>query len=187
VYTDVAVFHNAYGDLLALGNPKIGAGQPPLPAGSLLVGFQYQNGIRGSTNGFEIAPDFRMTPWWQVKASFSYLRFNLTTTPDLQNMQTLTMLHGSSPNNQGSIQSLIDLPKRFEFDQTIRYVSALPAQHVKAYVTGNARLGWKPMDGLELSVTGENLFQPHHAEFGIEPAPNVEIKRSVYAKVVWTR
>lgn len=187
VYTDVAVFHNSYGELLALGAPTVGPGQPPLPPGSLLVGFQYKNGIRGSTSGFEVAPDFRVTPWWQVKASFSYLRFNLTAKPDLRNMQTLTLLHGSSPNNQGSIQSLIDLPKRFEFDQTVRYVSALPAQNVKAYVTGNARLGWKPMDGLELSVTGENLFQPHHAEFGIEPAPNVEIKRSVYAKVVWTR
>ncbi|HEX2917959.1 MAG TPA: TonB-dependent receptor [Edaphobacter sp.] len=187
VYTDVAAFHNTYGELLALGAPTIGPGQPPLPTGSLLVGFQYKNGIRGSTSGFEIAPDFRMTPWWQVKASFSYLRFNLETKPDLGNMQTLTLLHGSSPNNQASIQSLIDLPKRFEFDQTVRYVSALPAQKVKAYVTGDARLGWKPMEGLELSVTGQNLFQPHHAEFGIEPAPNVEIKRSVYAKVVWTR
>jgi iron complex outermembrane receptor protein len=126
-------------------------------------------------------------PWWQVKTSFSYLRFNLAAKPDLGSTDTVTMLHGSNPNNQGSIQSLINLPKRFEFDQTIRYVSALPAQNVRAYVTGSARLGWKPVKGLELSVTGDNLFQPHHAEFGIDPAPNVEIKRSVYAKVVWTR
>jgi iron complex outermembrane receptor protein len=187
IYTDVAVFHNSYGDLLALGAPSIGPGQTPLPPGSLLVGFQYKNGIRGSTTGFEVAPDFRVTPWWQIRGSFSYLRFDLGAKPDLGNMETLTLLHGSSPNNQESIQSLIDLPKRFEFDQTVRYVSALPAQKVKAYVTGNARLGWKPTEGLEFSVTGENLFQPHHAEFGIDPAPNVEIKRSVYAKVVWTR
>ncbi|HEU4635606.1 MAG TPA: TonB-dependent receptor, partial [Edaphobacter sp.] len=187
VYTDVDVFHNSYGDLIAVGNPTVTPGTPPLPANSLLVSFPYQNGIHGSTDGFEIAPDFRVTRWWQVKAAVSYLRFNLTNKPELKNTQTVTTLHGSSPNNQGSIQSMIDLPKRFEFDQTIRYVSALPAQEVKAYVTGDARLGWTPVEGLEFSVTGQNLFQPQHAEFGIDPAPNVEIRRSVYAKVVWKR
>ena len=62
---------------------------------------------------------------------------------------------GSSPRHQVVIQSLVNLPKKLEFDQTYRYVSALPAQ-----------TGWKlPNDGreirlaltreLELSVGGQ--------------------------------
>jgi hypothetical protein len=40
--------------------------------------------------------------------------------------------------------------------------------------------------GFDISIAGQNLLQPHHAEFGISPGPNVLIKRSVYAKLVWT-
>jgi hypothetical protein len=58
---------------------------------------------------------------------------------------------------------------------------------VPAYKTGDIRLGRHVASGFDLSVTGQNLLQPHHAEFGISPAPNVMIKRSVYAKLVWTR
>jgi hypothetical protein len=35
----------------------------------------------------------------------------------------------------------------------------------------------------ELSITGQNLLQPHHAEFGGEPGPLIQIKRSAYGKV----
>jgi len=40
---------------------------------------------------------------------------------------------GSSPHNQITFQSRFNLPKGFEFDQTYRYVSALPAQQVKGF------------------------------------------------------
>jgi iron complex outermembrane receptor protein len=100
---------------------------------------------------------------------------------------TLTSLHGSSPNSQAFLHSQIDIAKKFEFDPSIRYVSALPAQSVRAYVTADDRLGWNPTKSLSLSLTGQNLFQPHHAEFGISPDPMVQIKRSIYAKIVWTR
>lgn len=100
---------------------------------------------------------------------------------------TLPILLGSSPTHQVVLQSQFNLSKKLEFDQTYRYVSALPAQAVEAYNTADVRLGWHPVKGLELSLTGQNLLQPHHAEFAIDPGPNVLIKRSVYAKVVWTR
>ena len=54
-------------------------------------------------------------------------------------------------------------------------------------MTGDVRVGFQGIRNLDLSVSGENLFQPHHAEFGITPGPNVLIKRSIYAKLMWTR
>jgi outer membrane receptor protein involved in Fe transport len=100
---------------------------------------------------------------------------------------TLTSLHGSSPNSQAFVHSQFNLPRRFEFDQNFRYVGALPAQSVRAYVTADARLGWNPTKSIGLSVVGQNLFQPHHGEFNISPQPMVLIKRSIYAQIVWTR
>lgn len=118
--------------------------------------------------------------------AYSYLHVDLHDVPGFNYPATLTTLHGSSPNSQVSARSLIDLPKHFEFDQTFRYVGALPAQNVPAYETADIRFGRHVAPGLDLSIVGQNLLQPHHAEFGIDPGPNVGIRRGVYAKLVWT-
>ena len=83
------------------------------------------------------------------------------------------------------IQSSLDLPKGLEFDQTLRYVSNLPAQQVRAYATADVRFSWHATRSLDLSVVGENLLQPQHAEFGGDPGGLVGIKRTAYAKITW--
>jgi iron complex outermembrane receptor protein len=187
VYFSVSGFHNVYDDLIAQGAPFLGnATTPPFEPGSLLIGFQYRNGIRGTTDGFEMAPELQATSWWRFKAAYSYLHVNLEDVPGFNYPLTLTTLHGSSPNSQVVARSQIDLPKHFEFDQTFRYIGALPAQGVEAYETADVRFGRHLSPGLDLSVVGQNLLQPHHEEFGISPGPNVGIKRGVYAKLVWT-
>ncbi len=187
IYAQLTAFHNVYGDLIAQGAPTVLAGAPPFPPGSFVIQFQYQNGVRGTTDGFEFAPDWQPAAWWQIKAAYSYLHFNLENKPGFSSTTTLTALHGSSPNSQAVIRSLVNLPNKFEFDQTVRFVGSLPAQNVRRYVTADVRLGRHVTRGLDFSMVGENLFQPHHGEFGIDPGPNVQIKRSVYAKLVWTR
>jgi iron complex outermembrane receptor protein len=92
---------------------------------------------------------------------------------------------GSSPHHQVVIQSFLNLPKKFEFDQTYRYVSALPTQLVGSYGTADVRLGWRFTRYFGLSLVGQNLLQPHHAEFGGDPGSLVGIKRSVYAKITF--
>jgi hypothetical protein len=93
------------------------------------------------------------------------------------------------PLKQLSLEQLgkieVTTASKLEFDQTYRYVSALPAQTVASYGTVDARLGWHVTPQLELSVVGHNLLQPHHAEFGGDPGGHVGIKRSGYAKITW--
>jgi iron complex outermembrane receptor protein len=187
IYFTAAGFHNVYDDLIAQGAPFLGtATTPPFPPGSLLIGFQYRNGIRGTTDGFELAPEWQPLSWWRFKTAWSYLHVNLDDVPGFDYPLTLTTLHGSSPNSQVVARSLIDLPGHFEFDQIFRYIGALPAQGVEAYETGDVRFGRHLSPGLDVSVVGQNLLQPHHEEFGISPGPNVGIKRGIYAKLVWT-
>jgi iron complex outermembrane receptor protein len=92
---------------------------------------------------------------------------------------------GSSPQHQVLAQSSLDLPKRLSLDLSFRYVSALPAQTIAAYSTGDARLGWSVGHNLEFSVVGSNLLQPYHVEYASDPGPNVAIRRNFYVKVVW--
>lgn len=185
-YVAVSAFYADYNDLVAQGAPTISfAATPPPP--HLLALFQYVNGIRGNTKGIEIAPDWQPSRWWELKGSYSYLHLNLADLAGGENNLTLPMLMGSSPSHEAEVQSRFNLPKRFEFDQIYRYVSALPAQEVRAYHTADVRVGWHASKQVELSLVGQNLLQPHHAEFGIDPGPTVLIKRSIYAKIVWTR
>lgn len=196
LFFDFAGFHNAYHDLIAQGPLKlVPTPTPPLPPTALLLQLQYLNGIHGNTDGAEIGPDWRPTSWWQFKVSYSYLHVHLGDQKGFTDTVTLTTLHGSSPNSQVMMRSLINLPHRFEFDTLVRYVGELPAQNVPRYTTADIHAGWHDVPvkflgfrHLDFSVVGQNLLQPHHAEFGIAPGPNVGIKRGIYAKlVVWSK
>jgi len=81
----------------------------------------------------------------------------------------------------------LNLPGDFDMDLTYRYVSAVTNQKIPAYHTGDARLTRTLGRDFELSVVGQNLFQPHHPEYGGAPGAIVEIRRSAYLKVSWKR
>jgi iron complex outermembrane receptor protein len=185
-YVDVAVFHNSYNDLVSFGAGTITVDQTPDPL-HLTLHFPYVNGIRGHTDGFEIAPDWQPASWWQLKAAYSYLNLDLNLRSTSTDTGAVSTDEGSSPHNQVGVQSRFNLPKRFEFDQTYRHVSALPAQSVSSYSTADLHFAWAANRQVELSVVGQNLFQPQHIEFGRDPGPLVGIKRSIYAQVTWRR
>jgi iron complex outermembrane receptor protein len=86
-----------------------------------------------------------------------------------------------------SFQSLFNLPKHLELDETYRFSGALPAQAVRSYSTADLRLGWHFGEDLDFSVVGQNLLQPSHVEFAGDPGPLVGIERSVYVKMTWKR
>ena len=187
LYLSATGFYNAYRNIIAVGALKVGTPTvPPYPPGTRLFTVNYINGIHGATDGAEVGPDLQAASFWRIRPGFSYLNVDLSNEPGSTNTLTLNSLRGSSPTYQAFIQSNVNLPRHFEFDQSFRYVDSLPAQKVRAYTTADARIGWNPSKNFSVSVTGQNLLQPHHAEFGIDPPPTVSIKRGVYAKLVWS-
>jgi len=183
-YVDLALFFNDYNDIYSFQVEAPFLETTPAPVHAVLP-LLTSNGIRGNTKGFEIMPDWKPLNWWEFKAGFSHLEMELENKPGSNDPSSVSGYEGSSPRNQVVIQSLVDLPKKFEFDQTYRYVSALPAQTVGSYQTMDARVGWHLTRQLELSIGGQNLLQPHFAQFGGDPGGPVEVRRSVYGKVVW--
>jgi iron complex outermembrane receptor protein len=136
----------------------------------------------GATNGGEISPDWKVTHWMDFKATYSYVSLNFQDKATHTKTSQVSSYEGSSPHNEATAQILFHLRKGLEFDPTYRYVGALPALGVNAYHTADARLGWRFAKEFELSVTGQNLFQPRHAEFG-----PVLVERSAYAQITWRR
>jgi len=181
---DIAAFYNNYDNLLSIEPGTPFSETPPAPT-HVVVPFFFGNGLSGNTAGFEIAPDWTPTSRWRLRGSYSYLYIDLSTRAGSQDTTTVTSTEGSSPHHQVTIQSSLDLPKRLEFDQTLRYVSDLPAQQVRAYTTADVRFSWHATRSLDLSVVGQNLLQPQHAEFGGDPGGLVDIRRTVYAKITW--
>jgi iron complex outermembrane recepter protein len=183
-YLDVAAFHNNYKDVYSfqVGAPFLQTSPLPVHA---IIPLLTSNGIRGTTKGFEVAPDWKPTSWWELRPSYSHLETDMEDGPGSNDPTSVAGYEGSSPRHQATVQSFLTLPKKLEFQQTYRYVSALPAQAVKSYSTADARVGWLFIRQMEFSVVGQNLLQPSHAEFGGDPGELVGIKRCVYAQITW--
>jgi iron complex outermembrane recepter protein len=187
LYVDVAAFYNHYGDLFSediTGGPFIETIPGPP---HILIPAEFGNGLVGTTKGGEIAPAWKVTGWWQLQASYSYLQMDLKRGTGSMDIGTAPIVEKSSPKHEVMIQSAFDLSKAFTLDLDYRYISALPGELVNAYSTADARLAWKVTEHLQLSVVGRNLFQPYHYESNGDPGPLVGIKKSACGQITWTR
>ncbi len=183
LYLDIAAFYNDYTHLQSIEPGVPFLENSPSPS-HVVLPFLFRNALLGKTAGFEIAPDWTPTHWWRLRGSYSYLHMDLSKTSTSQDASTARSAQGSSPQHQVLVQSSLDFTRRFALDQTLRYVSALPAQQVRAYVTADAGFTWRARTGLNLSIVGQNLLQPHHAEYAGDPGA-VGIKRGIYGKITW--
>jgi iron complex outermembrane recepter protein len=180
-YLDIAAFHNRYNDLTSYGVPTISIVPSPPPY-SILVSLPFANGIMGSTDGGEVAPDWKATSWMELRAAYSYVTLDLEDKATHTKTSYVSSYEGASPHNQGTAEVILSLPKGFEFSPTYRYTGSLPVQLVNSYQTVDARLGWRFAKNFELSLVGQNLLQPRHPEFG-----SVLVERGGYAQIIWRR
>jgi iron complex outermembrane receptor protein len=184
VYFDLAGYYNRYNDLIGLGNTKVAAATSPVPT-HLQGTLPWTNTGYGHSDGFEISPQVQALRSWRLTGSYSYLHLSLATKAGFTDHSTTNNYQGSSPQHVASVLSAFSLPHAIELDQTYRYASALPYQKVHAYHTLDARFAWRLKD-LTLSVVGQNLLQPHHAEFGSDTGTMTGIRRAVYGELEWS-
>jgi iron complex outermembrane recepter protein len=182
---DGTLFFNDY-DKLRTGIP----GTPflnPTPFPHFVLPQTIANEAEGETFGGELAVDWRPIDTWRLQATYTYLRIQLHNKTG--NDPTAESDEKRSPQQQASFRSSVDLRKDLELDLAVRYVDPLPGFHVSGYVAMDARLGWKPLPGLEIDVVAQNLFDKRHPEFAPEGSLSIhttESPRSVYGKVTWT-
>jgi iron complex outermembrane recepter protein len=186
VSLDVATYFTEHDDLLGLGAGAITVEQAPIT--HVLLRVPVVNGILGKSYGFEIAPEWRPSTWWRLTGGYAFRRIDLRSNPVNIDFVAVTRTEGSSPRHLGRLQSRLTLPRGWEIDATYRQVGALPARRIDGYQTADLRVGWRWASGLEFSVSGENLLEPHHFEYREEDLlPPVGISRSVFAQLTWTR
>jgi iron complex outermembrane receptor protein len=182
-YVDISGFWSQYSNLQSFSAPSI-----TTSGGNTFITIQYRNQIAGSTSGFEFAPQLSIAPWWHVNSSYSFVSSTFTAngpTSNISSTGSVSTYEKSTPKHLVSLQSKIDLPLSFKFDQTYRYDSDLPAQKVKAYQTMDLVLGRSFGRNVSLEAVGQNLFQRKHYEWGTgDPTqPLVGIYRAAYVQL----
>ncbi len=193
LFLDLSGFFNHYHDLFSeqvLSLSATGSGLPyptavPGPSSYTLIQAQFQNGLYGATYGGEATGEWRPMNGWRLHGSYSFLRISLHQAPTNTLSFGPAADEGSSPQHEVSLSSSLDLSTRLQLDMIYRYVSALSAQGVNAYSTGDARIGYKLGRHLDLSLVAQNILQPDHVEYMGDPGGPVAIRRSAYASLSW--
>jgi len=170
----LAGFYNDYDDVRSVEQVN-----PPAP-----LPIRIANGQKGESYGAELAADYLATDWWRLRAGYTELQISIRP----RSGSTDATRGGSEshdPNRWFSLRSSLDLPGHLEFDATFRFVTHIANQRVPEYGELDARLAWRPVPKLEISIVGQNLLHEQHAEFGA-PTTRQEIERGVYGKVAWS-
>ena len=186
-YLDLSTFWNEYSQLQSFSAPALSTAN-----GYTYITITYENQIAGHTAGFEFAPTVAVRPWWHLSGSYSLVTstFNANgPTSDISSSGSVAKYERSTPRNQFFLQSRMDLPAHFQFDQIYRYVSILPAQKVRAYQTMDLHVARPVGRDFLLEAVGQNLFQDHHYEWGTgDPTqPPVGIYRAAYLQLSFHR
>lgn len=183
---DATAFYNRY---LKLRSTETGAAfveAQPAPL-HLVLPLYFDRKLGGHTAGVEMAAEWRPYSWWRWYATYTFLSADDIHAIDGGNSAPYKFGYGgSSPRNQFYLRSSFDIGDRTELDVWMKRVGQLSAIAIPAYTSFNLRLGWKVQKNLELSLVGQNLLGPQHAEFVTDDGTSraTYIPRSVYAQAM---
>jgi iron complex outermembrane receptor protein len=186
---DIAAYYNSYKKLrvVTAGTGHLDASTSPA---TYVLPYYLSNDMHGHSIGVELSADWKPCDWWRLQASYSYQNFAMFLDGTSTDQANKGAAEGGGPQHQFSIRSGLDLGSQVTLDTWLRGAGQLTGVNQKSipgYVTMDARLAWKPVKQLELSLVGQNLFTSHHAEFVPEYVFTIpsEIERSVYGKLTW--
>ncbi len=177
LYLDTTAYYNDYDKVLSDTALPPEMAMQPVP--HMVLPLNAGNDDEAEIYGFEVAADWQPLERWRLKGAYTWFKAD--------RKQDIRGLVGSSPRNQVSVRSSVDLFKNVEWDLWLRYVDELPELDVDDYVTLDARLAWSPTPSWELSVVGQNLLESSHLENDPFSWPTVptEVERGVYVKATW--
>jgi iron complex outermembrane receptor protein len=151
----------------------------------LVIPIAYSFQAHARDYGSEIFANWDVTRGWKISPGVTLLHMFLAPNPGSFDT-SVALTPGYSPAQQYLVRSFVNLPHRIEWDQTIGYVSRLTSGDIPAYVRVDTRFGRRLGESGELSVGGQNLLQPRHAEFpDFQSYNDLLIQRSVSARITW--
>ncbi len=172
---DIALFSNHYEDQIAQA-PLLA---PPPPGVALQT--QYINGEEAHSYGLELSSRWQVLERWRLDLSYSFIDIDRHLAVSGVGAPLATT-DRKTPSHQAVLRSQLELPLDLELDTTLFYTSTINSLDVPGYLRVDLRLGWEPFEGVELSLTAENLFDKDHLEWIGAEAPSTRVPRSVHAR-----
>jgi iron complex outermembrane recepter protein len=183
---DASAFYTVYQHLMGQESlapyfvPPSGADMAHLVFPILQTNVRY-----GASEGYELSVMWSVNPRWRLTAGSDWLRIHTHAYPGVDATDTVTD-GGTSPREQYQLRSSLDLTKKVQFDASIYYVSALPEANVPSHFRLDARIGWRPVERLELSIGVKDALYPEHPEGYSQRLTGLEaVPRNVYGKATW--
>lgn len=183
---DIAGFINDYSQLrdLSFGALSFSTGLPR----QLILPLLINNRASALTYGFEFSADWKPTNRWRLQGNYSFLDMSVSSNEMLKTVDPTTGGAAKiSPQHQISVRSNHDISDKLQFNFWLRYTSAIGFYSIPGFVTMDAKLAFKPVKNVELSLVGQNLFSEYHREFVSDNIPSTPalIPRGIYAGVRW--
>ena len=178
---DLATYYNDYDDLRGAKMATVPLPTPPYPPGTLEAPFD--NDTTADGYGLEVVANWAVTDRWLLSSSYTLMMVDVEA--DARDIDVLDERQAEdTPKNQFQIKSRMNLPHRFEFDTSLFYVGDVGKYNTDEYVRLDVRLGWRPIESVELSIVGQNLTEQRHEEFGTGLFYlHSSVPRSVYGKI----
>ncbi len=180
LFVDLAGFYNVYDGLTTI-EP---AGDPFVDArGTTVTPTIIGNGVDGVTFGGEAALNAEVAGRLRIAATYGLIRLDMRRREGFADLfDSAASTEDGTPLHVGSLRLGAVLPAALAFDTLLYHASRVEATDVEAYLRLDARLGWRPAKGHDLSVVGQNLLEGAHAE-----APNgTRVQRGVYGRYTRT-
>ena len=152
------------------------------------------NSVEGEVYGVELSGQWQVLPNWRLSGSYTFADTQLRPT----NVNIDPFVFNSAgeleaelePNHIFNIRSYLNLPHNLELDAFYYYVSSRSSstagtnafQHIPEYGRLDVRLGWQPMENVDLSFIAQNLLDKSHQELSETVEVSSETQRSYYLK-----
>lgn len=183
---DFVGFYNQYYDLLsgAVHDPEIDENYPAY----IILPIDIINTRKAETYGIEFAGVWKTNERLEFKVSYSHLWADTEFDDQGPSFGSLENFESPGPSNQFSLYATTELHRNINVTSQIRFVDEIKSQDISSYLTGDLRVGWQVLPQLELSVTGQDLFEKSHTEFiselgrvstGVERRFNFDLKLSL--------
>ncbi len=172
IYFDAVAFYHKYDSLITL--------EPGAPGEPATVG----NGMNARISGATLSSTYVPDSWLRLLGSMTFLEKELELDPNSRDISNAAG-EGNDPDHYWTLHAMMDPIEDFQVDIILRSSDDLPSPVVPGYLTMDLRLAWMAREGLELSISAQNLFDDSHPEFGAPVPFRKEVQRSIYGKLTW--
>ena len=182
---DVAVFRGSY-DQLSTQEP-IAPSFRLLPEPYLFVPTQYQNLLSAVTSGVEIAAHWLPATWGRIDGSYS--AFHVMSHADVASQDPAALAaDANTAQHQWQLHGSLRPTPRMQFDASLYHVGPLSVIGAEAYTRADGRVEFKINRRLSAIATGQNLFDPAHAEYpsSLAAVVNTTMPRAGNLNLSWT-